>query len=299
MKLTEEQVIYCREHYVPGDKEFGLKPLAEKFGVSRDNIKDCVHGKTYKRFGGKIHQARERVSESLKQTILSDAGTVEELAERYQLRVETIERIIQSQRKRRAVITGELRAAILAEYIPYDPQHNRAALAKKFGLSPSAVGVILKEVARRKVKRIEVLDELKEAIVVAHDEEHLSIRALSERFNINRPLVKEILLEAGIDLPKRQRVLISNEVKQQARALYATGNHSVRELSERFNVNRPALSKVLADITPPKPKGPALDQKIIERVLSFYGRGHGVAPIAKAVGLPATTVRHIVNGEPL
>lgn len=54
-KLTEEQVIYIRTVYKPRDKNFGIKPLAEKFGVGRSTIQRIVHGVCYPLVGGKIH----------------------------------------------------------------------------------------------------------------------------------------------------------------------------------------------------------------------------------------------------
>lgn len=39
---------YCREVCIPGDKEFGIKALAEKFSVSYDCMRGIIRGKTYK-----------------------------------------------------------------------------------------------------------------------------------------------------------------------------------------------------------------------------------------------------------
>lgn len=47
-KLTSEQVRYIRESYIPGDKEFGCRSLANKFNVSHSRISDIVNNKTYK-----------------------------------------------------------------------------------------------------------------------------------------------------------------------------------------------------------------------------------------------------------
>ena len=38
-KLTKEQVLWIREHYKCHDKEYGMIPLAKKFGVSEATIK--------------------------------------------------------------------------------------------------------------------------------------------------------------------------------------------------------------------------------------------------------------------
>lgn len=47
-KLTDEQVRYCRRVYIKGDKIFGAKPLARKFGVSPSTILRIVRGNSYK-----------------------------------------------------------------------------------------------------------------------------------------------------------------------------------------------------------------------------------------------------------
>ena len=47
-KLTDEQVKYCRRAYIKGDREFGAKPLARKFGVNPATMLRIVRGKSYK-----------------------------------------------------------------------------------------------------------------------------------------------------------------------------------------------------------------------------------------------------------
>lgn len=53
-KLTNEQVVYIRNVYVPRDKNFGAKALADKFGVSFGTIGSVVRGEHYKNIGGKV-----------------------------------------------------------------------------------------------------------------------------------------------------------------------------------------------------------------------------------------------------
>lgn len=50
-KLTEKDAIYIRKFYVKGDKEFGYKGLAKKFGVSDWCIKQVVKNKSWKHIG--------------------------------------------------------------------------------------------------------------------------------------------------------------------------------------------------------------------------------------------------------
>ena len=47
-KLTDEEALWCRSVHIPRDKEFGIKPLAIKFGVSEDIIFNIVHGERYR-----------------------------------------------------------------------------------------------------------------------------------------------------------------------------------------------------------------------------------------------------------
>ena len=42
-KLTEEDVVFIREHYIAGDKEYGAKALAKKFGVVHQTIAAVYH----------------------------------------------------------------------------------------------------------------------------------------------------------------------------------------------------------------------------------------------------------------
>lgn len=46
-KLTDEQVKYIRDNYVSGDKEFGCRALARKFGVNKSTINLIIKNKTY------------------------------------------------------------------------------------------------------------------------------------------------------------------------------------------------------------------------------------------------------------
>ena len=47
-KLTDEQVIYIREHYKAYDDLYGITALATKFGVSRRVIDGVLRGETYR-----------------------------------------------------------------------------------------------------------------------------------------------------------------------------------------------------------------------------------------------------------
>lgn len=47
-KLTKEQVDYCRNVYIPRDKEYGLTPLAKRFNVSNSTMSYVLNNVTYK-----------------------------------------------------------------------------------------------------------------------------------------------------------------------------------------------------------------------------------------------------------
>ena len=46
-KLSEEDVKYIREHYIPRDKEYGSRALGRKFKIDHSNVLDIVYGKSY------------------------------------------------------------------------------------------------------------------------------------------------------------------------------------------------------------------------------------------------------------
>lgn len=47
-KLTEEDVVYIKGHYIPGDKKFGAKALARYFGVAPQTISAINSGQNWK-----------------------------------------------------------------------------------------------------------------------------------------------------------------------------------------------------------------------------------------------------------
>ena len=46
--LSEQDVKELRSSYIPHDKEFGMKALAKKYGVSEPTINRVVHNRSYK-----------------------------------------------------------------------------------------------------------------------------------------------------------------------------------------------------------------------------------------------------------
>ena len=47
-KLSYDDVLYIRTHYIPRDKHFGAKPLAKKFGVAHQTISAVACGQNFK-----------------------------------------------------------------------------------------------------------------------------------------------------------------------------------------------------------------------------------------------------------
>ena len=47
-KLTDADAIFIKEHYIRGDRQYGARALARKFGVSHHIILTLINGKYYK-----------------------------------------------------------------------------------------------------------------------------------------------------------------------------------------------------------------------------------------------------------
>lgn len=47
-KLSYDDVIYIREHYISGDNIYGTRALGRRFNVSHETIRDVVNNNTYK-----------------------------------------------------------------------------------------------------------------------------------------------------------------------------------------------------------------------------------------------------------
>lgn len=305
-KLTVEQVLYCREHYKPGDEEYGIKAMAERLGVSRDALKDAVHGLTYTDVGGVIHPPLERVPQDVQEQIAqayephSRDNNIRALAKRFGLSEGTIIKYAHliKPRGRRSKVTDELKAAIQAEYQPYSPDFGRNALAEKYGLSSATVGKIIKEVQtepRRRGRQATIIsDEVKEAIIIANDEEHLSVKGLAERFGLSREVVKGVLTEAGVEMRTRQTV--DEDTKQEIIGQFMAGR-SLRELAEVYSVNRATISKWVEGLKASKPQRKELDQTTREQIYRYHSQGYGSTIIAKTVGLSQQIVRKVIDGE--
>ena len=48
-KLSEDDVSYIKKHYIRGDKKYGAKALAEKFGVAHQTVCAVVSGQNWRR----------------------------------------------------------------------------------------------------------------------------------------------------------------------------------------------------------------------------------------------------------
>lgn len=72
-KLTNEQVLWAREHYIPGDNDFNLNKLAQKFNVTPTAMCKILKGETYKTAGGTLHKTKKlyRLPEEIRVKIRS------------------------------------------------------------------------------------------------------------------------------------------------------------------------------------------------------------------------------------
>lgn len=46
-KLSDEDVLFIRKHYVKNDRQYGLRALARRFGVNHATIYSILQGQTY------------------------------------------------------------------------------------------------------------------------------------------------------------------------------------------------------------------------------------------------------------
>lgn len=47
-KLSDEQIKYIKENYIPRDRKFGARALSKKFGTHHSTIESIIHEKTYR-----------------------------------------------------------------------------------------------------------------------------------------------------------------------------------------------------------------------------------------------------------
>lgn len=47
-KLSDEDVQYVKTHYIPGDKDFGLRALSKRFNVTHPTLSRIIHDQRYK-----------------------------------------------------------------------------------------------------------------------------------------------------------------------------------------------------------------------------------------------------------
>ena len=46
-KLTKEDVVFIRTHYIPRDHQFGIRALSRRFGVHHETIRHALHGESW------------------------------------------------------------------------------------------------------------------------------------------------------------------------------------------------------------------------------------------------------------
>ena len=141
---------------------------------------------------------------------------------------------------------------------------------------------------------MKVPDFVKEAIIIAYDEEKLTIPKLMERFNLSRYVVKSVLTEAGVEVRSRRRI-VDEETKQEIISAYASGL-SARQLEGIYGVNRATIATWVRDIKREKPQV-ELDDQTREQIYRYHSQGYGVGIIAKTLGLGRGVVRKVIDGE--
>ena len=140
---------------------------------------------------------------------------------------------------------------------------------------------------------MKVPDFVKEAIIIAYDEEKLTIPKLMERFNLSRYVVKSVLTEAGVEM--RSRRVVDEETKQEIITAYASGL-SARQLEGIYGVNRATIATWVRDIKREKPQV-ELDDQTREQIYRYHSQGYGVNVIAKTLGIGRGVVRKVIDGE--
>lgn len=221
-KLTVEEVLYCREHYKPGDKEFGLKGLAARFSVNMDVIKDLVHGKTYKDVGGTIHPAIERVSAEVKAQIRaeyvpqSSDSNIKTLAAKYNFSIATISHIVKgTSRKVKNEVPDFIKEAIIEACD--EEKLTVKALAERFSISRDLVKGVLKEAGIEIRKRV---DEETKAEIIAAYKSGQSLRHLEGIYKINRATISGWVKDIKREKPK---VELTPEIREQIYRYHSQG----------------------------------------------------------------------------
>ena len=140
------------------------------------------------------------------------------------------------------------------------------------------------------MRKLEIPDFLKEAIIIARDEEGLTVKALSERFSLSRDAIKNVLKEAGIEIRRR----VDDQTKAEIIAEYQKGK-SARELERIYGVNRATLADWVRPFKRERPKV-TLDEVTREQIYRYHSQGYGIGIIAKTLGIGRTVVRKVIDG---
>ena len=96
-ELTHEQVEWCRNAFIPNDREFGASALARKLGKNATVVWQALHGQTYKNAGGKIHKSRpskipEEIRAEIRRTYIKGSREfgIKALSEKFGYHLHTI-----------------------------------------------------------------------------------------------------------------------------------------------------------------------------------------------------------------
>lgn len=192
--LTNEQVEWCREVYKPCDKEFSGAALARKLNTTEMVIHKAVHGDCYKNAGGKAHKKRQKQGR----------------------------------------VPDEIRAEIRELYIKGSKDFNVYTLAKKYGITPSAIHLIIREDENYKAEpRNKLTDDQVAQLrqMYIPNSPIYGAAAFGRLLGLNEATIRSVVQgktykQASGTIHKKARPMqrIPDDIRQQIRAEYVKGS---------------------------------------------------------------------------
>lgn len=147
-KLTEEQVIFIRNHYIPFDKTFSMVALAKKFNMTQSSIYNIIYKNTYRLIDGEKNISKQGYltqvdCENIKQLYKyrDKKNSLSMIAKKYGVSITTIFNIVKTNFLR---ISKEEAVLIRKTYIPHDKIWGQIALAQKYKVNTRTIWKILK-----------------------------------------------------------------------------------------------------------------------------------------------------------
>lgn len=239
-KLTSEAVLYCREHYVAGDKEFGLRGLAAKLGVNVEVIKGVVHGLTYKDVGGKIHPARERLTAEAKIAI-ANGEDLQTLTARFGISEETVQKylgLLQPKKKpKKSIEVPDFLKEALIEAFDMEKLSVKA-LAERFSISREVVKNVLSEAGISLRQRVD--DDTKQEIVEAYKAGQ-SLRELEEIYGVNRATIADWIRPFKREKPK---IELTQELRERIYRYHSQG-YGIGIIAKTLGISQQTVRRII------------------------------------------------------